>query len=516
VSRLSLTLILFLVLRFALMALFPVMGDEAYYFYWGMHPSAGYYDLPPMIGWWLIPFVQVSLAPFWLRLPNLISLVLISLSICEWLKLGVSKDRAKWIAGIFAILPLPFLAFLMFPDIPLLFFGYFSAYLFFRAVTHLKHEAYSFLFSGSLLGAAVLSKYFAVFLLPAYVIWFFLQKKKNYWGIAWFTAGAAPFAIQHLLWNKSHCWSNIVFNLVTRQNANDGPLYQVVGLFILYLGLASVPFWNAIRKPILSLELSESDASELSAKTWVRELSRFVGLLWMVPLVIFAITAMKGKGQGLHWLIFVLPFFIMWVGLRLNLAQLQKAFVRLSCLTGGLALVALLISISPEKTIGSFFQHRFQFEFAEMNHADELIESLLPELKFADGIFTEGYTLSSVLNYDFQRYARTKGLAFAEVSVWGSGSRFGREFDWTTDFSMLDGKTLVIITPGEFSHGWAPYFATFKTETKVFRDRKIFVTVGTGFKSVDYLKNEYRKPIETYYGQAFGTKCSLWDLTHPN
>ena len=31
----------------------PITADEAYFFWWGRIPDWGYYDHPPMIGWWI-------------------------------------------------------------------------------------------------------------------------------------------------------------------------------------------------------------------------------------------------------------------------------------------------------------------------------------------------------------------------------------------------------------------------------------------------------------------------------
>jgi len=46
-------LVLTLVFRFWLAAAFPITGDEAYFIWWGWMPDWGFYDHPPMIGWWL-------------------------------------------------------------------------------------------------------------------------------------------------------------------------------------------------------------------------------------------------------------------------------------------------------------------------------------------------------------------------------------------------------------------------------------------------------------------------------
>jgi hypothetical protein len=504
-------LFLFLLLRLALMAFVPVMGDEAYYFYWGMHPAGGYYDLPPMIGWWIAPFAKISLHPFWLRLPNLLSLTLLSASIYEWLAQGISKARAKLISAAFFLLPLPFLGVVMFPDIPLLFLSYFSAYLFFRATTVRTGSLVSYFFSGALIGAAVLSKYFAGFLMPAFLLWFFFRPKseRRVQGLLWFVLGGLPFAFQHLLWNETHCWANIVFNFITRQNSSDGPLYQVLGIFVLNIILVSSPFfWSAFRSK-LQFDHGE-DAEKIR---WQNSLSQFLGIAWIVPFGIFALTALAGRGQGLHWLLFILPFFVMWSGIRLTEARLKNALQFLIPTTGFLAVVALVISIAPS-ILQPIFKNRLQFEFAHLTHRQEFVQAVLPDIRANDGVFTEGYTFSSILNYDLQRYARATKQKIPEISVWGSGSRFGRAFDWTSDFKALDGKRILIITPGWLPGDiWPPYFKNFKREERDFAGTHFHVTEADGFNSALYLKAEFRKPIETYY-RHLGRGCSIWDLTH--
>jgi hypothetical protein len=504
-------LFIFLLLRLALMALVPVLGDEAYYFYWGMHPAGGYYDLPPMIGWWIAPFAKISLSPFWLRIPNLLSLVLLSASIYEWLVHGISKARAKFVSASFFLLPLPFLGVVMFPDIPLLFLSYFSAYLFFRASTIRTGSFVSYFLSGALMGAAVLSKYFAGFLIPAFLLWFFFQPKseRRALGLFWFMLGGLPFAFQHMLWNETHCWANIVFNFITRQSTNDGPLYQVLGIFLLNVVLVSSPFiWKAFR---LKQRFDHGDDAE--KVRWQISLSQFLGLVWMVPFGIFSLTALAGRGQGLHWLLFILPFFVMWSGLRLGEAKLKSALQFLIPTTGTLALAALVISIAPS-ILQPFFKNRLQFEFAQLSHRREFIQAILPDIRANDGVFTEGYTFSSILNYDLQRYARETRQTIPEISVWGSGSRFGRAFDWTSDFKALDGKRILIITPGWLPGDiWPPYFKNFKREERDFAGTHFHVTQADGFNSNLYLRAEFRKPIETYY-RHLGRGCSIWDLTH--
>ncbi len=42
-----------LLIKSVIASVLPVTGDEAYYLDWGRHLALGYYDQPPMIGWWL-------------------------------------------------------------------------------------------------------------------------------------------------------------------------------------------------------------------------------------------------------------------------------------------------------------------------------------------------------------------------------------------------------------------------------------------------------------------------------
>ena len=60
-------LVLTLVFRFWLAAAFPITGDEAYFIWWGWMPDWGFYDHPPMIGWWLAALSLVSKVEWWLR-----------------------------------------------------------------------------------------------------------------------------------------------------------------------------------------------------------------------------------------------------------------------------------------------------------------------------------------------------------------------------------------------------------------------------------------------------------------
>ena len=61
-----------LLFRTWLAAVTPITGDEAYFAFWGWQPDWGFYDHPPMVGWWLAPLMALSWDDWVVRLPALL------------------------------------------------------------------------------------------------------------------------------------------------------------------------------------------------------------------------------------------------------------------------------------------------------------------------------------------------------------------------------------------------------------------------------------------------------------
>ena len=74
-----------LIIKLVFAAVVPMTGDEAYFIEWGKHPDFGFYDHPPMAGWFLTVLLTVSDASWWLRLPTVLitSLIAYSCDCCE-------------------------------------------------------------------------------------------------------------------------------------------------------------------------------------------------------------------------------------------------------------------------------------------------------------------------------------------------------------------------------------------------------------------------------------------------
>ena len=114
----------------------PITGDEAYFIAWGRHPDWGFYDHPPMVGWWLAPLLAISDAPWAVRLPALLLPAVLALvarlALRAWFDATPAQaDRA----GLLLLLaPLSVWNVLITTDTPLTLFAFASLALFARAV----------------------------------------------------------------------------------------------------------------------------------------------------------------------------------------------------------------------------------------------------------------------------------------------------------------------------------------------------------------------------------------------
>ena len=85
-----------LLLRLWIAVSFPISGDEAFFYWWGVYPDWGYSDHPPMVGW-LIALMRVTLGDsIWaIRLPAV--LLPLGLGAALWWALKpVDRVRAAW------------------------------------------------------------------------------------------------------------------------------------------------------------------------------------------------------------------------------------------------------------------------------------------------------------------------------------------------------------------------------------------------------------------------------------
>src|SRR5690606_2790446 len=154
-----------------------------------------------------------------------------------------------------------------------------------------------------------------------------------------------------------------------------------------------------------------------------------------------------------------LPFFVMWVGLRIadenSLRRRASAVLGLALFFGATAVGALHL---PDHWIKPALRDRHAFEFELAFRPDDIFERLYPSLNGMDAVALDGYSLARVFDLELKRRL---GKGAPPLLVAGKGVRFGRVFDFTSPWRELDGKNILLIARGEWSpHDWARFFET--------------------------------------------------------
>lgn len=159
-------LLALLVFRIWFSVVLPMTGDEAYFVLWGEHPAGGYYDHPPMVGWWLTGLLAIARAEWVLRLPVLLLPMVLAWG-SWWLVRPHGADRARVAAVLVLLQPVNVWNVLITTDTPVILFSMLSVLAYVAAVRADGWQRRSLAWhalAGALLGLAFLGKYFAALL----------------------------------------------------------------------------------------------------------------------------------------------------------------------------------------------------------------------------------------------------------------------------------------------------------------------------------------------------------------
>lgn len=195
-------------------AYFPLHGDEAYYWVWSHHLEAGYYDHPPMIAYMISLSNFISQDVWGVRLVNIFNMTLASIFIFKLTKLLSNEKVALTSILIFSSVILTHAGYIFAtPDSPLILFWTLSLYYSYKAFFEEKRRY--FILAGLFLGAMMLSKYTAILLIFAILI-FALVKKRSLFTNRNFYLGifiALLIISPMLYWNYQREWISFVFQL---------------------------------------------------------------------------------------------------------------------------------------------------------------------------------------------------------------------------------------------------------------------------------------------------------------
>jgi hypothetical protein len=471
------TLIATAVIKLIAASLVPITGDEAYFFLWGRHLDYGYFDHGPMVGWWLAPLLQVSDAPGWLRLPA----VLVPLLVAWWLRQVVRPFgivKANLSACVFLVSPINLLNIFITTDTPLLVFTALAG------ITALAADRRASLslwgLAGFWLGLAFLSKYLAVLLGVAWAVWLLFFYPRPRWGpLATILLGAAPGVAVNVAWNHHHGWTNVLFNVMTRNgNAGVNPLSPLmyVGLWVVLLGPALVP-------------LVAAGLRRHGLRDGWRRLKAAVGhgplLMATVPALLLGFVSVFQE-VGAHWLVAYLP----WAALCIAAAAPTERIARTlkhAWAYGGLQTVILAIACAAPT---DWLTGVRQFTSVVIGvHPEEVAAALAP--------YRADYILSS------DSYARGALLAYHardHVPIVGFGSHHGRQDDLLTDFRTFEGQNLMFFSnrPGrlELARTW---FESFEVRDLEVRGANFQLFLGRGFSYAAYRSSVLETVASRYY-----------------
>lgn len=465
--------LLSLLLRFWISVTFPVTGDEAFFYWWGVYPDWGYSDHPPMVGW-LIALMRATLGDsLWsIRLP--IVLLPLALGAALWWALKpVDKVRAAWAVLFFWLAPLNWLNTLITTDTPLIFWSVLSVAALMRAERRqaLDRAAYGlYALSGLFLGCAFLSKYFSVVLGFSYLVYFLLYRRERLAGFALLVLCALPGPAINIAYNMSHGWSNIMFNVYNR---NEDAAFEwrkpltYIGMMV-YL-ITPVAVWMAVRYRQSLLAAARSQ--------------RLLACLVVVPLLFFALLSAK-KVIGLHWVLSFYPFGFAFLAFALPADRLKACAQGLAVFA---ALHVLVVAGLYMTTLDTWRSTKLYPQIIRSYKTAEMLKQVT-----APGVVLmgEAYTPASIFGFERRQY----------MPVFGVGKFHARQDDMLVDFSLYQGKTIrVILADKPRLEEFAPYFASMRVLSFEQNGVPFYAVEGTGFNYPAYREGVLGTVFKRYF-----------------
>ncbi|MBP9712710.1 MAG: glycosyltransferase family 39 protein [Sterolibacterium sp.] len=481
-NRFFALLVLTLLFRFWLAAVLPMTGDEAYFIWWGLIPDWGFYDHPPMIGWWLAALLKLSDAEWWLRLPATLLPAVMALATARFFRAqrenqGIQGENLAWsLATLVLLLPLNVWNVIITTDTALVYFSFFSALAFLRAAKDDDLRYYAL--AGVLLAGAVLSKYFAALLGFAYLLHALFRPNRRKWGgLLLCYALVVPALLLMAWWNAGHCWPNYMFNFVNR-NADAGWSWRTPLLYVVMMIYALTPpfFWWLFKR------------RARFAVIWSDDGGRALLLIALAPLLLFAGLSLT-KQIGLHWVLSFLPFAMMLLPAVVDetgLRRLVNFFI-------GLAVAHMLLFVGiSQMPLETWKSLRLYDGLVLTIDTPKLLEQLKPYEQ--DYVFaSDGYSNAVTFGYNARRY----------FMVFGEGSSHARHDDILTDVRTLAGKNILILrksapTAGE-SAQYERYFEHVETRHFVVRGVTFYIVLGQHFRYPVYRDEVLARVLQRYY-----------------
>ncbi|MGC4367174.1 ArnT family glycosyltransferase [Hydrogenophaga sp. R2] len=458
----ALTFIGTLLLKLLLAATFPMSGDEAFFYQWGVFPAWGYSDHPPMVGWLIALLRLGGDSPLVLRSVTLLVTSLIALGIVDVLRryLPASRESSAWLAGaVYLVLPWSWMFVLVTTDTPLILFMALSVWTYFRADAATTHSARWYLLCGVLLGLAFLSKYFAALLGFAYAAHAWGWRRERAWAPFVVFAGALPGIALNIGFNAFHGWSNVMFNVFNRNEGSSGSWRTVAT----YLGMAAY----LLTPWLLWQGLRARRADGVSPRVL-----KVAAVLWMFPLALFLLVSLR-RTVGLHWVLGFVPVFVVWAGLRLSAPALKTSWWATLALSVPHLLAVGLIAWAPLSWWTHAPLNRLYDRAVFLRETPAIVAALQADLPAGAALMARTYNPAAMLAYHHRQY----------VPVFGPGRHHARQDDQIIDFRRYDGQPIRVFLYDEpVRADFEPYFERIGVQRLTVQGVDFWVVDGQGFR----------------------------------
>lgn len=464
------TVVLTAVIKLWLAYFFPMTGDEAFFHLWSTDLNWGYYDHPPMIGWWLWALSHVGNEPVVVRSLTMLLTTVIAGGIVALVRELLPRDQESraWLAGaVYLSMPVSWFAVFATTDTPLIFFMGLSIFTYVKAI---RAESGTGIFlAGCFLGLAFLSKYFAVLLGFAFGLHLLFQRQRFKY-LLLLLAGVLPFASVNIAYNLHNCWNNIMFNLVNRhEDAQLGWSTVLTYLGMMVYLITPWALWSLLK----------------GARAWIGQSALVFALL--VPLGLFLLISLE-KTVGLHWVLGFLP--IAFVLLALCTTGLwMKRFVWFNVVLSvpHLVLFGLLmhadVSVWPKKD--------FQEDVLFHREMSAILGELTQDMP-ADGVLTTvAYSPAALMTYHYGKV----------VPVFGPGKYHARNDDTFVDWRQMDGKPIRIVAKAKPIDPalYSAYLSNATVRSELVQGVPFTVVDGTNFNYAKFRDVVLREAAEKYY-----------------
>ena len=301
-----------------------------------------------MIGWWLALVAPISEATWALRAAATLLPAALALMVRAALRGGLARDpvAADWAAVCVLLAPMSVWNVFITTDTPLALFVVATVLAFARASQAAASGALArarvlALIAGVALGFAFLSKYFAVLVGLAVLVWTLSVRVPGRFALfGLLFVAALPFGLLNLYWNMNACWSNVMFNAFNRHDAPAASPFNPP-LYLLSLAYLLAPLawygWRMRRPKANRREASGDPAADVLLAAWI------------VPFAVLGAVSF-GARIGLHWLQAFVPLVVISVALAAGARALAASARVLGVLAVVHVIAALAVAVLPLDT----------------------------------------------------------------------------------------------------------------------------------------------------------------------